>query len=55
MLINADVVKVVPEGLNTAIIDSFRPQFYPRMRQAGREVASGKYQNKDKPRRFGLD
>ena len=37
MLINADVVKVVPEVLYIALIDSFRQQFYPRMRQAGRE------------------
>ena len=37
MLINADVVKVVPEALYIAMIDSLRQQFYPRMRQAGRE------------------
>ena len=37
MLINADVVKVVPEALYIAMIDSLRQQFYVRMRQAGRE------------------
>ena len=37
MLINADVVKVVPEVLYIAMIDSLRQQFYPRMRQSGRE------------------
>ena len=37
MLINADVVKVVSEVLYIAMIDSLRQQFYPRMRQAGRE------------------
>ena len=37
MLINADVVKVVPEDLYIAMTDSLRQQFYPRMRQAGRE------------------
>ena len=35
MLINADIVKVVPEVLY--MIDSLRQQVYPRMRQAGRE------------------
>ena len=37
MLINADVVKVVLEVLYIPMIDSLRQQFYPRMRQAGRE------------------
>ena len=39
MLINADIVKVVPEVLYIAMIDSLRQQFYPRMRlrQAGRD------------------
>ena len=44
MLINAvaapdvvDVVKVVPELLYLAMIDSLRQQFYPRMGQAGRD------------------
>ena len=36
MLPNADVVKVVPDVL-LAMIDSLRQQFYPRMRQAGRD------------------
>ena len=37
MLINADVVKIVSEVLYIAMIDSFKQQFYPRMRQAGQE------------------
>ena len=37
MLINADVVKVVPEVLYIAMIDSLRQQVYPKMRQTGRE------------------
>ena len=39
MLINADVVKVVPEVLYIyiAMTDSLGQQFYPRMRHAGRE------------------
>ena len=32
-----DVVKVVPEVLYKAMIDSLRQQFYPRMRQVGRD------------------
>ena len=31
------VVEVVPEYLYRAIMDSLRQQFYPRMRQAGRD------------------
>ena len=37
MLINADVVKEVPEVLYIAMIDSLRQKFYPRMRKADRE------------------
>ena len=37
MLINADVVKVIPEALYIAMIDSLRQNVCPRMRQAGRE------------------
>ena len=37
MLIIADVVKIVSEVLYIAMIDSFKRQFYPRMRQAGQE------------------
>ena len=33
----ADVVKVVPEEIYIAMIDSLRQLFYPRMRQAGRD------------------
>ena len=32
-----DVVKVVPEFLYIAMTDSLRQQFYPRMRQPGRD------------------
>ena len=32
-----DVVKVIPEVLYIAMIDTLRQQFYPRMRQAGRD------------------
>ena len=37
MLINADIVKVVPEVLYIVMFDSLRQQFYPRMRPAGLE------------------
>ena len=32
-----DIVKVVPEVLYIVMVDSLRQQFYPRMRQAGRD------------------
>ena len=32
------VVEVVPEHLYIAVMDSLRQQFYPRMRQAGRNI-----------------
>ena len=32
-----DVVKVAPDVLYIAVIDSLRQQFYPKMRQAGRD------------------
>ena len=35
--LRTDLIKVVPEVLYIAMIDSLRQQFYPRMRQAGRD------------------
>ena len=40
MLINADVVKVVPEVLYIAMIDSLRQQFYPRMKKQAEKETS---------------